>query len=425
MKLNNSKRLFKKSIKKIPLASQTFSKSYLFFDKEHSPLFATRGKRQYVFDVDGNKYLDLINALGSISIGYSIPSINKKISNGLKNGITFSLSHPLELEVAKQISSCVKSAEMTRFGKNGSDVTTAAIRLARHYTKRNKIAVCGYHGWHDWYISSTNMDNGIPKYINKDVDKFEYNNIESLKKLFKKNKYAAVIIEPLSINLPKNNFLKKIEKLCKKNKTLLIFDEICTGFRVSIGGAQKIYGVSPDLTTLGKGIANGMPISALVGKKKIMNTTENIFFSSTFGGETLSLISCLETIQFMKKNKSINKNNKFGKKIKNELNKYLKTLNLTDLIELSGHPTWLFLKIKEIKGSSTNLIKSYIYQEMVKNKILFLGSININYSFTEKNILKIIKVFKKIFYNIKLNQNNLINKTYYKLPESIFKVRSK
>ena len=194
---------------------------------------------------------------------------------------------------------------------------------------------------------------------------------------------------------------------------------------MSIGGAQKIYGVSPDLTTLGKGIANGMPISALVGKKKIMNTTENIFFSSTFGGETLSLISCLETIQFMKKNKSINKNNKFGKKIKNELNKYLKTLNLTDLIELSGHPAWLFLKIKEVKGSSTNLIKSYIYQEMVKNKILFLGSININYSFTEKNILKIIKVFKKIFYNIKLNQNNLINKTYYKLPESIFKVRSK
>ena len=425
MKLKNSKKLFKKVIKKIPLASQTFSKSYLFFDKNHSPLFNTKGKRQYVFDNDGNKYLDLINALGSVSIGYSIPEINKKISNGLQNGITFSLSHPIELEVAEQISKCVKSAEMVKFGKNGSDVTTAAIRLARHYTKKNKIAVCGYHGWHDWYISSTSMNSGIPDYISKDIYKFEYNNLASLKKLFNKNDFAAVIIEPLSINLPKNNFLKEIEILCKKNNTLLIFDEICTGFRVSIGGAQKIYNVVPDLTTLGKGMANGMPISALVGKRKIMNTAENIFFSSTFGGETLSLISCLETIKFMQKRKTINKNIKFGEKIKDELNKYLIFLGLFEIIEISGHPAWLFLKIKENKKISTNLIRSYIFQEMVKNEILFLGSFNINYSFSEKNILKIINVCKKLFYNIKLNHNNLSKITYYKLPESIFKVRAK
>ena len=240
MKLKNSQNLFKKAIKRIPLASQTFSKSHLFFDKKYSPMFIAKGDKQYIFDVDGNKYLDLINALGSVSIGYNISKINKKISNGLKNGITFSLSHPLELQVSNQIAKCIKSAEMTRFGKNGSDVTTAAIRLARYYTKKNKIAICGYHGWHDWYISSTSMDRGIPKYINKDIDKFEFNNIKSLESLFRKNKYAAVIIEPLSIDLPKNSFLKKVEQLCKKNKALLIFDEICTGFRVSMGGAQKV-----------------------------------------------------------------------------------------------------------------------------------------------------------------------------------------
>jgi glutamate-1-semialdehyde 2,1-aminomutase len=425
MKLRNSKNLFKKTIKKIPLASQTFSKSYLFFDKKYSPLFSAKGDKQFIFDVDGNKYLDLINGLGSVSIGYNISSINKKISAGLNNGITFSLSHPLELEAAKQISSCVKSAQMIRFGKNGSDATSAAIRLARHYTKRNKIAVCGYHGWHDWYISSTSMNGGIPNYINKDIDKFEFNNIQSLEKLLKKNKYAAIIIEPLSIDLPKNNFLKKVETLCKKNKALLIFDEICTGFRVSMGGAQKIYNVNPDLTTLGKGIANGMPMSALVGKKRIMNNAKNIFFSGTFGGETLSLISCIETIKFMKRKKTINKIIRFGKKVKKELNNYLKNINLSNEIELSGHPAWLYLKIKNKKINSSNLIKSYIFQELVKNKILFLGSFNLNYSFTNKDIEKILYVFKKIFYNIKINIGNLKQKTYYKVPQSIFKVRSK
>ncbi len=424
MKLSKSKNLFKKVIKKIPLGSQTFSRSYLFFDKNYSPLFNIRGYKQFIFDIDNNKYLDLINALGSVSIGYGIKSINKKISKGLKDGITFSLTHPLELKVANLIQSCVKSAEMIRFAKNGSDVTTAAIRLARYYTKREKIAVCGYHGWHDWYIGSTSMDNGVPIKTKGDTLRFEFNNINSLKKLFKNHKIAGVIIEPLSINLPKDNFLKEVQDLCKKNKSILIFDEICTGFRVSLGGAQKIYNIEPDLTTLGKGMANGMPLSALVGKRKIMKSLEKVFFSGTFGGETLSLISCLETIKFMKKKKAIDKNIKFGSIIYDSLNNYLKELNIDDILELSGHPAWLFLKIKG-NPSNQKIIRSFIFQEMVENKILFLGSYNINYSFNINNINKIIKVFKNIFLKIKLNKRSLNKITYYKLPEPIFKVRSK
>ena len=424
MKLSKSKKLFKKVIKKIPLGCQTFSRSYLFFDKNYSPLFNSRGYKQFIFDIDNNKYLDLINALGSVSIGYGIKSINKEISKGLNNGITFSLTHPLELKVANLIQSCVKSAEMIRFAKNGSDVTTAAIRLARYYTKREKIAVCGYHGWHDWYIGSTSMDNGVPIKTKGDTLRFEFNNINSLKKLFKNHKIAGVIIEPLSINLPKDNFLKEVQNLCRKNKSILIFDEICTGFRVSLGGAQKIYNIEPDLTTLGKGMANGMPLSALVGKRKIMKSLEKVFFSGTFGGETLSLISCLETIKFLKNKKAIDKNVKFGSIIYDSLNSYLKELNIDDILELSGHPTWLFLKIKG-NSSDQKIIRSFIFQEMIKNKILFLGSFNINYSFNINNIYKIIKVFKNIFLKIKLNKTSLNKITYYKLPEPIFKVRSK
>ena len=156
---------------------------------------------------------------------------------------------------------------MVRFGKNGTDVNSAAIRLARHVTK-NVIAVCGYHGWQDWYITSTPMNSGIPNEVKKFTKKFQFNDIESLSKILSKNKCAAVIMEPLSYQLPKKKFLLQVRALCNKYNTLLIFDEVCTGFRVSLGGAQKRYKVVPDISTFGKAMANGFPLAAIIGKRK-------------------------------------------------------------------------------------------------------------------------------------------------------------
>ena len=278
----NSYKQYLKAKRVIPLASQTFSKSYLFFDPKKQPLFNNKGKNQYIFDLDNNKYLDLINGLGSVSIGYSIKTINNKIINQLKRGITFSLSSDLETVLADELTKIIPSCEMVKFGKNGTDVNSAAIRLARYFTGREHIAVCGYHGWQDWYIVSTTMNGGIPKKLKNYTDYFKFNDINSLKNLLKKKKYAAVIIEPVSVDEPKNNFLKEVKSLCKKNGALLIFDEICSGFRVDIGGAQKLYNTIPDLSTFGKGIANGMPLSVLVGKKRIMKNLSKIFYSATF-----------------------------------------------------------------------------------------------------------------------------------------------
>ena len=165
---------------------------------------------------------------------------------------------------------------MIRFGKNGTDANSAAIRLARYHTGRDHVAVCGYHGWQDWYIASTTMSGGIPKKTKQLTHVFKFNDINSLKILFKKRKFAAVIIEPLSIELPKKKFLQEVKKICKKNNPILIFDEICTGFRVSLGGAQKLYNIVPDISTFGKAIGNGYPISAVVGKK-IMKNMDKIF----------------------------------------------------------------------------------------------------------------------------------------------------
>jgi glutamate-1-semialdehyde 2,1-aminomutase len=425
VKTTKSYKQYLKAKKVIPLASQTFSRSYLFFDPKKQPLFNDKGIGQYIFDLDNNKYLDLINGLGSVSIGYSIKEINKKIIHQLKKGITFSLSSNLETVLAEELKKIIPSCEMVKFGKNGTDVNSAAIRLARYTTKREDIAVCGYHGWQDWYIISTTMDGGIPKKLKNYTDNFKFNDIDSLKRLFKKKTYAAVIIEPVSVDEPNNNFLQKVRDLCNQNGTILIFDEICSGFRVNIGGAQKLYNVKPDLSTFGKGIANGMPLSVLVGKKSIMKNLNKIFYSGTFYGETLSIISAISTIRFIKRNNSIKKNIIKGKELKKKLDNLIKKFELQNFLEISGHPSWLFVKTINKNLNINENIKDYIKQELINNKILFIGSFNINHSTSNKDLEKVIKIFIKIFSKIKDNINQLNKLIVIDKPKVKFSVRNK
>ena len=183
--------------------------------------------------------------------------------------------------------------------ENGSDVTTAAIRLARAYTKKDMVAVAGYHGWHDWYIGSSSRNLGVPLEVENLTKKFNFNDADSLSDLFRKypNKFAAVILEPAGLIKTDVNSLKKVREICTKHGVILIFDEIISGFRVNLGGAQAEYGVLPDITCLGKAIGNGYPLSAVVGRKDIMKYMEEIFFSSTFGGETISLSAAIANIE--------------------------------------------------------------------------------------------------------------------------------
>ena len=305
--MKNNLKLFKEALKYIPQASQTYSKSYKVHFKDVSPLFLKKGNGCYVWDEDNKKYIDFISALLPIIIGYNTKEINSAIIKQLKKGISFSLPTKLETQLAKELCKLIPSAEMVRFGKNGSDVTGASIRLARAYTGRDKIIFCGYHGWHDWYIGKTDMSLGVPKQIKKLTNSFKYNDFETLEKILKKepNKFAAVIMEPVYNIEPNKNFLQKVRRITKKYGCLLIFDEIVTGFRVHIKGAQYYYGVTPDVSCFGKAMANGMPISAIVGKKKVMKNFDKIFFSTTFGGETLSIAAALETIKFLKKERSL------------------------------------------------------------------------------------------------------------------------
>lgn len=424
-KFVQSKKIFKKAIKNIPLASQTFSKSYKFLPENRSPLFLKKGKGCYVYDYDNNKYIDLVNGLLSVSIGYNIKEIDNSVKKQMNCGINFSLPNIIENKLAQQLIKIIPSAEMVKYAKNGSDATSAAIRLARAFTKKEVILFCGYHGWHDWYISKTTMNNGVPKSISKLSKTFKFNDILSFNNIFKKNKknIAAIILEPMSFKKPNITFLKKIKDVCKKNKILLIFDETCTGFRFSLGGAQELFGVTPDLSTFGKGIANGYPLSVLVGKRKYMKICDKIFFSSTFGGETLSLIAAYQTINYIKKKNVISHLKKMGEILKNEINKFIR-INSLDFVTIIGHPSWSLFQFKNYKKYTNHIIKTYFIEKCIQNGILTLGTNNLSYSHKLKEIKMIIKIYSKILLDAKAKMDKNEKLIHYKEIKPLFQVRS-
>lgn len=282
-------------------SNSTFSKVEQFGTGK-TPFCLVKGKGAYTWDVDNNKYIDYSMGQGCVILGHKHPVVDEAIHDQLSKGIAFSLPTPLEIEVAEMLINRIPSAEKVRFGKNGNDVTTAAVRLARYYTGNDHILFCGYHGWQDWYISQTSKNGGIPNCIGEMSHRFTYNDIESLHTLIKhyKDNVACIIMEPVigRESKPAEHFLEKVRELATQHNIVLVFDEVVTGYRFHKFGAQTKFSVTPDLSCFGKAIANGMPLSALVGKAKFMSKFDDIFYSLTNAGETLSLAATKAVIQF-------------------------------------------------------------------------------------------------------------------------------
>ena len=400
----NSNKLFKKVIDVIPLASQTFSKSYQQYAKGVAPLFAKNADGAILIDIDDNDYIDYVSALLPIILGYSDPDVDSKIITQLEKGITFSLASDLEFLLADKLVDLIPSAEMVRFGKNGSDATSAAIRLARAYTERDMIAVGGYHGWHDWYIGSTSRNLGVPSAVTSLTTKFNYDDLSHLKNILNTKKYAAVIVEPYFNDKDVVSILNEIRNITNKTGTLLIFDEIISGFRINIGGSQKEYNVVPDLSTFGKSMANGMPISAIVGSKKIMNKMNDIFFSSTFGGEALSLVAAIETINKIKRTNAINKMKKTGSKLILELNNLISKSLLKDMFYFMGPDWWPRIHINSNNKIDNVLFKSLLRQEFNASGLLINATLNLSLAHTHDSIYtETINRFAKAI--LKLNEH--------------------
>jgi glutamate-1-semialdehyde aminotransferase len=238
-------------------------------------------------------------ALGPIILGYSDPGVNAAVHAQVDRGPVFSLCCPLEVEVAELLVSMIPCAQGVRFLKTGSEATTAAVRLARAFTGRDRVAQCGYHGWHDWCIGHSGRNAGIPLSAQQLTHQWAYNDIASLERIFAEHpeQVAGVVMEPIGIEEPADGFLAAVRDIAHRHGALLIFDEIITGFRLAPGGAQEYFGVTPDLAAFGKGIANGYPLAALVGRGDIMEQiATTTFISSTFGGDAIALAAAAETL---------------------------------------------------------------------------------------------------------------------------------
>lgn len=411
----------------IPVGSQTFSKSKAQYPIGISPLYASKSRGAHIWDIDGNKYIDYVSALACVTLGYADKGIQRAIKKQLSDGISMSLPGKLESIVAEKMIDVIPSAEKVRFGKNGTDATSAAIRLARAYTGKDHILVCGYHGWQDWYIASTTRDKGIPKSIGALTHKFVYNDLESLKSLGLQfeDKIAAVIIEPMNISWPQNNFLQSVREFCTAKGIVLIFDETITGFRFANGGAQEFFGVIPDLSTFGKGMANGMPISAIVGKTQIMDEMENIFFSGTFGGELLSLAATNEVLDRYSSENVPEKLFNAGEDIMKQLSAIIEELNLSSVLTLSGHPSWSFITWKGSEDISADVLKTFFAQLMYENGLLILGTHNISLAHTSKIRNETLDIYRKVLLEIakSLDAGNILEKLKVEPLLPLFKVR--
>ena len=376
--------------------TNTFSRAPGVFPEGAAPKFIEKQDGSHCWDVDGNEYIDMVMGCGPVTIGHNHPAINDAIKEQMDKGILYSLLNPLEVEVAEKLVECIPSAEMVKFSKNGSDVCAAAIKIARHVTGRDIVFCWGYHGFQDWYISSTDRNAGIPKAVRDLTKTFEYNDIEGLKAMFEthKDQVAAVMMEPVIAEKPENEFLQKVKKIAHDNGALLIFDEMISGFRFAMGGVGEYLGVEPDLATFGKGITNGMPLGVLVGQSKYMKEFDKVFLSSTYAPEALTLAAASANIDFYKEHNVIDAIWEKGRYVRDGFDSVIEKHAVSKNVSLAGYPVRLMVNTHSEDGIQDPKLATLYQQEMFKNGILcFSGVLMLSYSHSKEDLDILIDAF--------------------------------
>jgi len=417
---NKSLEFQKKVHQLIPGGAHTYAKGDDQFP-EFMPPFIIKGKGCKVWDIDGNAYIEYAMGIRSVTLGHGFDPIVQAAYHQMQKGINFIRPSTIELEYAEEFLDVLEGAEMIKFGKNGSDAVNGAIRLARAFTGRDKVGVCADHPFFsvdDWFIGSTPMSAGIPKILKEFTVKFSYNNIESVEKMFADNpgQIACLILEPEKYIPPKDNFLHQLKDICHKNGAIFILDEMITGFRAHIGGAQKKYNVVPDLSTFGKAMANGFAISALAGKKKLMelgglkHNKERVFLLSlTHGGETHAIAAARATLDFYKDNQVIEKLYEQGNKLKKGLMKVADDLKISDYFHVIGPDYGSVYTTLDNEKNHSEEFRTLFLQETIKRGLLMPSAI-VSYSHEDADIKETIdKVYEALsVYKKALNEG--INK---------------
>ncbi len=396
--LQQSQAWLERAKKVIPSCAQTFSKGYTQYVQGVAPIFLERGKGCRVWDVDGNEYIDYVQGLLPNILGYAHEEVNAAAAAQLAQGHSFSLPHPLEVQLAERLTRMIPCAEMVRFGKNGSDATSGAVRAARAFTGRERVACCGYHGWQDWYIGSTTRNAGVPKAVRDLTHPFPYNDLATLEKLLEQHpgEFAAVIMEPVNFVEPARGFLEGVKNLAQRHGALLIFDEICSGFHFGLGGAQKLFGVTPDLACFGKAMGNGFPISCVVGRADVMRTFDDIFYSFTFAGEVASMAAGMKVLDILEQTDALARMESNGRTLQDGINAMGKEAGLGSRIKAVGRPQWSLLKFFDEKGIDSPLVKNLFQQEAVKRGVLLLATHNMTAAHDTTAIHQTLEIYAEV-----------------------------
>jgi glutamate-1-semialdehyde aminotransferase len=348
-----------------------------------------------VWDVDGNEYLDFSMAVGPLSLGYCYPAVDEAIRAQLSDGITFSLMHPLEVEVAELVREVVPGAESVRYSKTGADVTSAAVRLARAFTGREKVLCCGYHGWHDWFLATTDRSAGVPAAVRDLTFTIPYNDIEAALASIDAET-ACVILEPTTFEPPKPGYLEGLRRACDERGALLVFDEMWTGFRLTLGGAQQHFGVRADLACFSKAVANGMPLSILTGRRDVMALLErDVFFFTTFGGEALSLAAARATIEEIRAKDVPAHLARLGRRLKDGYNALARELSLEPATACVGFDCRTIVTFSPSAGNPL-VLKSLVQQELLRRRILWQGFHNLSFSHSDADVDEALEAYREV-----------------------------
>ena len=418
-KMGSGQKLYKRAKKIIPGGNMLLSKRPEMFLPDQWPSYFGKAKGCKVWDLDGNQFIDMsLMGVGTNILGYGHPEIDEAVQRIVKDGNMTTLNCPEEVYLSEKLIELHPWASMVKLARSGGEINSVAVRIARAFNQKEKIAICGYHGWHDWYLS-TNLDNnknldnhllpglhaqGVPRGLIGTTLPFNYNDIDQLEKIIKENKneISAIKMEVSRNAGPENNFLQKVRELATENKIILIFDECTSGFRETLGGLHKKYNVEPDLALFGKALGNGYAITACIGKEKIMQAAQKTFISSTFWTERIGPTSALKTLEIMEREKSWEAITETGKFIKN------KWKNLAEKHELKIRTMGLpALSGFTFDHKDSDCYKTLITQEMLKKGFLAGNSIYVCTEHSSEIIKAYFDALDPIFELISSCQNGL------------------
>ncbi len=384
--------LYAHALEVIPGAVQLLSRRPERYVAGVTPAYATHGKGAHFWDLDGNEYIDLVMSVGAVMLGYADDEVNEAVIRQIQCGTVFSVNHPVEVELAEELINTIPCAEMVRYARGGGEANAVAVRIARGYTGRHKVAFCGYHGWHDWYLAANLASpstlnthllpgiapQGVPEGLRDTIVPFEYNNLDSLAEALEthRGQVACIMMEAArGLSLPQPGFLEGVRRLADEHDVVLIFDEVVTGFRVALGGAQSLFGVTPDMATFAKAISNGYAMGAVCGKREVMSVASDMFISSTYWSETVGITAALATIRAMKRRHTTATLERHGRRFAADFNRAAKQHDVP--AECVGLPSLLGLRFKPADPALSKPLYTLFLQEMTRRGVFAGGGVNL------------------------------------------------